>query len=123
MAWLTDPLVLPFPPAVLFRNRSGGRHWAVGLSQKRAVKEQTYLLTKRWVREQDIRLPNPVGLCFVAEVQTLRRDAANVLDAAKPIIDSFADALEVNDRSFRPVIIDMQRGKRDALHVRLFRAM
>lgn len=122
LQWITQPLCLPFPPKQLFRNRSSGRHWSVGHAQKRSVKEQTFLLTRSWWIAEQVALPSPVGLCMVAEVLALRRDAANILDAAKPIIDSTADAIGINDRQFRPVIIDMQRGTRDALHVRLFRA-
>ena len=120
--WLTEPVELPFPPAVLFRNRSSGRHWAVGVAEKRALKQQTFVLARVWRIKNRIAITEPTGLCIVAEVASMRRDAANVLDAAKPSIDSIAQALRINDRLFRPVVIDMQRGKRDVLHVRLFRA-
>jgi crossover junction endodeoxyribonuclease RusA len=38
------------------------------------------------------------------------RDLDNCLAAAKPQIDGIADALGVNDRRFRPILVDYIRG-------------
>ena len=51
----------------------------------------------------------PVSIVFVAPDKR-NRDLDNCLAAAKPQIDGIADALGVNDKRFRPILLNYVAG-------------
>lgn len=96
---------LDFPPSDLFPNRAKGRHWAALHAVKTRYRETSAWLAKHQIRswdppEGDIRLK----LTFQMPDKRMR-DADNCLAAAKAALDGLADALQVNDRQFQPIVI------------------
>ena len=98
-------IILDFPPADLFPNRSKGKHWAVMQKSKTTYRESSYWTTKQqmqgWKHSGgDLHLT----LTFLM-TDKRHRDADNCLAAAKAGLDGMADALGVNDRHFQPITI------------------
>ncbi len=101
---------LPFPDPSLFPNRRNGKHWTATNAAKVAAREWAEKAAKQ---AQGAFIPNdgtlPISIVFVAP-DGRHRDLDNCLSAAKAQIDGIADALGVNDRRFRPILIDYIRG-------------
>lgn len=98
---------LPFPPASLFPNRKGGKHWTTTQAARTASRNGAWALTREaigaWVApEGKIAL----SIVFVPP-DGRRRDLDNCLAAAKAQLDGVALALGVDDRRFSPLLIDM----------------
>lgn len=94
-----------FPPAILFPNRSKGKHWGVMHKSKTEYREACYWLTKQqaggWKHAGgDLHLT----VTFMMPDKR-HRDADNCLAAVKAGLDGMADALGVNDRHFQPITI------------------
>jgi crossover junction endodeoxyribonuclease RusA len=103
---------LDFPPAELFPNRSRGKHWGATHTAKSNYRTMSGWMTKNqcasWKPvDGDIRLE----ITFVMPDKRLR-DADNCLAAAKAGLDGMADALNVNDRQFQPIVIYRVSGKK-----------
>ena len=101
---------LDFPPADLFPNRAKGRHWASLHATKTQYRENSAWLAKHQIRtwkapEGDIRLT----LTFQMPDRRMR-DADNCLAAAKAALDGLADALQVNDQRFQPIVVYRELG-------------
>jgi crossover junction endodeoxyribonuclease RusA len=101
---------LPFPAPSLFPNRKNGKHWTVTKEIKAIAREGAVEATKRASGAfaeygKDI----PLSIVFVAPDARLR-DLDNCLAAAKPQIDGIADALGVNDKRFRPILLNYVKG-------------
>lgn len=101
---------LPFPAPELFPNRKNGKHWTSTNKAKQSAREWAEKASKR---AQGAFIPGggtlPLSIVFVAP-DGRHRDLDNCLAAAKPQIDGIADALGVNDRRFRPILVDYIRG-------------
>ncbi len=98
-------IILDFPPADLFPNRSKGKHWAVMHKSKTTYRESSYWATKQqaggWKHGG-----GDLHLTLTFHMPDKRhRDADNCLAAAKAGLDGMADALGVNDRHFQPITI------------------
>lgn len=103
-------LRLPFPPASLFPNRKNGKHWTTTKQIKQAMRESARNATETACGAfSDDGKAIPLSIVFVAP-DARHRDLDNCLAAAKPQIDGIADALGVNDRRFRPILVDYIRG-------------
>jgi len=101
---------LPFPPASLFPNRKNGKHWSVTKQVKQAYRNGASLLTSAVMSGfSDAGGDIPVSIVFVAPDKR-NRDLDNCLAAAKPQIDGIADALGVNDKRFRPILLNYVAG-------------
>lgn len=103
---------LDFPPAELFPNRSKGQHWAKTHTYRHNYRQVSGWLTKHQIKDwkptkQKIRLT----ITFVMPDKRLR-DTDNCLAAAKAGLDGMADALEVNDRQFDPVVVYREYGEK-----------
>lgn len=93
-------IVLPWPNKALAPHAKG--HWRPKARATKAAREEAAWLTK----EQLIavgRVPGPHDLRFkYFPPDRRRRDIANVHAMLKPHIDGIADALGVDDSTFRP---------------------
>jgi len=101
---------LPFPPKELFPNRMHGHAWAKLYKLKGECRETGFYLTKQEKRSWSwnggtIKLK----LTFVMPDKR-QRDIDNCLAASKSLLDGMADALQVNDKFFRPIEIDWVEG-------------
>lgn len=103
---------LPFPDAALFPNRSKGRHWTALASTRDAAHKAGYWATKQ--AAADYVAPDghiPLSLLFLTPDKR-HRDADNMLAAAKHLLDGMASALGVDDRRFKPLLVDWATGAR-----------
>ena len=101
---------MDFPPACLFPNRRNGQHWTVTNAAKDDTRERAVEATKQAMRGDWPGVgPIPLSIVFVAP-DGRHRDLDNCLAAAKAQIDGIADAMGVNDRRFRPILIDYIKG-------------
>lgn len=99
---------LPWPDSRLMPNRSKGRAWQ-GLSKLRHEQRtagdictQAAIATtgpQEW--EGNI----PVSLVFMSPDKR-HRDLDNLLAASKPILDGMAQAMGVDDKRFKPLMVD-----------------
>jgi len=93
---------LPFPDASLMPNRKNGRHWASTVG----IKQYCRILARTSTPRID-DLPELIPLSVIFNSPDKRhRDLDNLLAACKAYIDGIADALKINDRNFRPILID-----------------
>jgi crossover junction endodeoxyribonuclease RusA len=96
---------LDFPPAILFPNRSKGKHWGVMHKPKVEYRETSYWLTKKQVGGWQ-HAGGDLHLTLTFYMPDKRhRDADNCLAAAKAGLDGMASALGVDDRHFQPITI------------------
>ena len=101
---------MEFPPACLFPNRKNGAHWTTTKNAKEVARIRAVEATKQATqREFDGVGTIPLSIVFVAP-DGRHRDLDNCLAAAKAQLDGMADALGVNDKRFRPILLDYIRG-------------
>lgn len=101
---------LPFPFPALFPNRKNGKHWTVTKEIKAMAREGAVEGTKMASGAfSDNGKDIPLSIVFIAPDARLR-DLDNCLAAAKPQIDGIADALGVNDKRFRPILLNYVAG-------------
>jgi len=106
---------LPFPDAVLFPNRKNGKHWTATTVAKEAQKAAGFYMTMKALTSsgpQEWPEHIPLSLMYVTPDKR-NRDADNMLAASKALLDGMADALGVNDRRFKPVLIDWVHGDKE----------
>ena len=101
---------LPFPPSELFPNRMKGRAWASLYKIKGKCRETGFYLTKQEKRNWTWNGGNiKIKLMYVMPDKRLR-DIDNCLAASKSLLDGLADALQVNDRFFKPIELNWEYG-------------
>lgn len=101
---------LPFPAASLMPNRKNGKHWSATLAAKSAqhwtAHTETQAAKGAWKEPQgDIAL----SLLYLLPDKR-HRDLDNLLAGSKALIDGMAKALGVDDKRFRPILIDTAPG-------------
>ena len=101
---------LPFPDATMFPNRKNGRFWAATNKIKELQRNEAYWLTKK-AGVFDVPMDGniPLSLLFLTPDKR-HRDTDNMLAAAKHILDGMAEALGVNDKRFKPLLVDWAHG-------------
>ena len=103
---------LPFPPKELFPNRMHGHAWAKLYKLKGESRETGFYLTKQEKRGWSWKGGNiKLKLMFVMPDKR-NRDIDNCLAASKSLLDGMADALQVNDKFFRPIEINWTDGQK-----------
>jgi crossover junction endodeoxyribonuclease RusA len=103
---------LPFPSPQLFPNRMKGKAWASIYKIKGECRETAFYLTKQEKRTWTWNGGNiKLKLTFVMPDKR-QRDIDNCLAASKSLLDGMADALQVNDKFFRPIEINWVEGKK-----------
>ena len=103
---------LPFPEPELFPNRKNGSHWGKTNSVKESQKSAGfYMTTKALAKAGPQEWPEHIPLSLVYAMPDKRhRDADNMLAASKALIDGMAMALGVDDKRFRPILVDWVHG-------------
>lgn len=101
---------LPFPDSSLFPNRKNGNHWTKAHAAKVAARDGAFYLTKQAAKDFkpcDGAIPLSVMFCLP---DGRHRDLDNMLAACKAQIDGIAQALGVDDKRFRPILLDAMQG-------------
>ena len=103
---------LPFPAPELFPNRKNGKHWTATSAIKTAQNLEAWACTKDAMSAAGLQeWPEHIPLSLVFAMPDKRhRDMDNCLAASKAILDGMAEALAVNDKRFKPVLIDWVHG-------------
>lgn len=103
---------LPFPPASLFPNNSAGKHWGVKHSDKVQSRDDAYKLAKAEMRRAVFIATDEfyaVKVTFCVSVDN--KDTDNMLAASKALLDGVALGLNLNDKQFRPMTLDVVKTK------------
>ena len=98
-------LKLSWPAPALWPNRAAGKHWGEKHAAKVAAREAGYYaaieaLTDKIMFEGHI----PLSIVFCAS-SARRFDLDGALSALKPALDGIAQALEIDDSRFGPVVL------------------
>lgn len=100
---------LPFPHASLFPNRKNGAHWAKTNDMKESQKSHAYFATKAAGEFVDPTGYIPLSLLYLTPDKR-HRDCDNMLAASKALLDGVALALGIDDKRFKPILIDFAQG-------------
>lgn len=93
---------LPFPNPKLNPNKKNGKHWIATFAIKSSSRELAKALTR-----PKLDLPEHIPLSVIFNPPDKRhRDLDNLLASCKPYIDGIAEGLGINDKRFRPILID-----------------
>lgn len=106
---------LPFPDKKLMPNRKNGKHWTSTVYSKSAQKTESYACTLEALQQtgpQEWRETIPLSLLYMTPDKR-HRDLDNLLAASKALIDGMAQALGVDDKRFRPIMIDAALGPKE----------
>lgn len=107
---------LPFPDSRLSPNRKNGKHWKATVGVKNAQKEQAAWLTKQALGlagPQDFGDGNvPISLLYLLPDKRAR-DLDNLLAASKALLDAVSKELGIDDRRFKPVLLDSVLGPKE----------
>jgi crossover junction endodeoxyribonuclease RusA len=98
-------VILDWPAAELFPNRSNGKHWATRQPFKVAAKQNASSAAfNTGANIGDVMIDH--GLTIIIEPpDKRRRDVDGVLSALKPSLDGLAAALGIDDERFNPVTL------------------
>lgn len=96
---------LPWPPSVLFPNRTVNTHWQEKGKAAKRYRFDCYILTKQVIRDKIFAGFIPLDILFNPPDRR-SRDLDGCFSAIKHALDGVADSLEVNDKLFRPIKID-----------------
>ena len=97
---------LQFPPSELMPNRKNGKHWGSTHDIKTGSREAAHKATKSVIdtwKEPEGNIP--LSLLFLSPDKR-KRDLDNLLAASKAALDGIAQALGVDDKRFKPILID-----------------
>lgn len=102
---------LPFPSAALFPNRKDGKSHKTTYIPKASDRDAGFYAAKQALHDAGLRVFKPKGKNIPVYMVFCPRegnepDLDNCLAACKPMIDGVARALVVNDKRFRPILID-----------------
>lgn len=110
---------LPFPAPEMMPNRKNGKHWTATKKIKDDQKFAATLCTKAALTLSgggefgDGYIP--LSLVYIQRDKR-HRDLDNLLAASKHILDGMAQALGIDDKRFKPILVDaVQRCGDDAL--------
>lgn len=106
-------IILPWIDSRLMPNNKNGKAWQSTHSVKiRARQDGHYAARTALGRHKLVAAETyPLRITFYAP-DGIHRDLDNMLAACKPILDGVAESLGVNDRRFRPLILDAGRDAR-----------
>jgi crossover junction endodeoxyribonuclease RusA len=99
---------LPFPDASLFPNRMRGSfHNSTDAKQKQ--RDAAFYITKAAGAYKPESGHIPLSLLFVMPDKR-NRDCDNMLAASKWLLDGMAKALGIDDKRFKPLLVDWVHG-------------
>lgn len=102
-------ITLRWPNMALMPNRKNGNHWASVQKAKVDARNEGYIAARK--QKTAIRTSEsiPLSVTFFAP-DNRHRDLDNLLACIKPHLDGIAKGLGVDDKCFRPIVIDSQKG-------------
>lgn len=106
---------LPFPDKSLMPNKKNGNHWAKTNNAKNIQKFDGYVLTMQALDQagpQEWTENIPLSLIYMMPDKR-HRDLDNLLAASKAIIDGIAQAIGVDDKRFKPILVDSVLGPKE----------
>jgi Holliday junction resolvase RusA-like endonuclease len=101
---------LPFPAPELFPNRKNGKHWGATHEARQVQKDSAFWAAKQ--AATNYLAPDgfiPLSLMFVTPDKR-HRDCDNMLAASKALLDGVALAIGIDDKRFKPVLVDWVQG-------------
>lgn len=106
---------LPFPDKKLMPNKKNGKHWTSTLSNKKTQKTEAFYETKQALQKAGEQFwPEHIPLSLLYLTPDKRhRDLDNLLAASKALIDGMAQALGVDDKRFKPILVDSVLGPKE----------
>lgn len=106
---------LPFPDKSLMPNKKNGKHWTSTVARKDGQKRDAYILTGDAMKKAGPQTwPEHIPLSMMYLTPDKRhRDLDNLLAASKALIDGMAQALGVDDKRFKPILIDAVLGPKE----------
>ena len=100
-------LVLPWPDMSLMPNRKNGRHWGSVQGAKAKARRDGHVVA--WSELGRAKFHHsgrvPVRITFMSP-DNRARDIDNLLACIKPQLDGIAKAIDVDDKYFRPMVLD-----------------
>ena len=109
---------LPFPNKTLFPNAKAGKSWTTSHSAKVYLREcakeaaRTALQTISEQVSAMVATPGkniPISLVFIAPDKR-RRDLDGCLSASKAALDGIAQAMNIDDSRFKPILLNYIQG-------------
>ena len=100
---------LPFPAPELFPNRKNGKHWGATNWIKSQQLDAGFFAAKA---AGSFIAPDgyiPLSLLYLTPDKR-HRDCDNMLAASKALLDGVALALGIDDKRFKPILIDFAQG-------------
>lgn len=110
-------LTLDWPVPSLWKNRNHGAHWAVDSGAAAEQKQAAFVLAREALGRAEPHPQENVALYFTFVKG--RGDLDNLLGAMKHAQDGIAQALRVDDKRFRPVVLDWENGPTKCVRVML----
>lgn len=100
---MNTTIVLPWPDAALFPNRSNGKHWSTRQPAKEAARVSAFVQAMGH-DAGDPKVDHGVTI-IVAPPDNRKRDVDGIVAALKPSLDGIAEALKIDDYHFNPIEI------------------
>lgn len=106
---------LPFPDKSLMPNKKNGTHWTKTVYCKESQKIEAYACTLDAMQKSGPQeWPENIPLSLVYMMPDKRhRDLDNLLAASKALIDGMAQAMGVDDKRFKPILVDSVLGPKE----------
>ena len=100
-------IILPWLDSRLMPNRKNGKAWQSTTNAKGIAKNTGHIVAREALGRDTLTKAStyPLRITFVSP-DGRHRDLDNMLAACKATLDGIAEGLGVNDRTFRPIIID-----------------
>jgi crossover junction endodeoxyribonuclease RusA len=99
---------LPFPDATLFPNRIRGS-FRKTVAAKQAARDAGHMLARLSGTMKGREGFIPLSLLFLTPDKR-HRDTDNMLAASKWLLDGVAAGLGINDKQFKPILVDWAHG-------------
>lgn len=106
---------LPFPAKELMPNQKNGKHWGATHAIKTSQRDTAFYLTMDQTGGRDFFKGSdniPISLLYLMP-DNRHRDCDNMLAASKAMLDGVAQALGIDDKRFKPVLIDWVLGEKN----------
>jgi crossover junction endodeoxyribonuclease RusA len=100
---------LPFPAPSLFPNRKNGKDYHATLGAKQKQKDDGFYATKAAGSYSAPAGHIPLSLLYLTPDKR-HRDCDNMLAASKALLDGVALALNIDDKRFKPILVDWAHG-------------
>ena len=104
---------LPWQSSSLAPNRRNGKHWTATHAAKAAARDHAFMIGCLAAKAAEgFKAPDgdiPLSILFLTPDKR-RRDLDGLLSSMKPALDGIAQALNLDDYRFRPILVDRAPG-------------